>query len=81
MNSFVPVMNQSVSALGRILDHNRLLIKDMERMLTKVLAYDLSEEDRLRIGSILSYSDEIRKEHNDLIRQVVNNISGLAEEK
>ena len=81
MNSFVPVMNQSVSALGRILDHNRLLIKDMERMLTKVLTYDLSEEDRLRIGSILSYSDEIRKEHNDLIRQVVNNISGLAEEK
>jgi hypothetical protein len=77
MSNLVPVITDGMTVIAKILDHNRLLVKDMERMLMKLLTYPLEESDRQKILNLINYSDEIRKEHNDLIHSTISKISGL----
>ena len=77
MSNLVPVITDGMTVIAKILDHNRLLVKDMERMLMKLLTYPLEESDRQKILNLINYSDEIRKEHNDLIHLTISKISGL----
>lgn len=77
MSNLVPVITDGMTVIAKIRDHNRLLVKDMERMLMKLLTYPLEESDRQKILNLINYSDEIRKEHNDLIHSTISKISGL----